>query len=83
MAPGNKNNPPPDKSIHKKPEQEPITSPSTGQHQPDLQDERSKKKRSNTPQGREDINPDEFPGNGNSEEYNDGEMRHHNLRRSF
>ena len=64
MAIENKRNPPPDKSINdKQPEQEPIASPSTGQHQPDIQDERSKKKRSNRPQGRDDINP---------EEYNDG-----------
>lgn len=73
MAIENKKNPPPDKSINdRQPEQEPTTSPSTGQHQPDIQDERSKKKRSNRPQGREDVNPEEFPGNGNPEEYNDG-----------
>ncbi|HEU5166378.1 MAG TPA: hypothetical protein VFU29_12590 [Chitinophagaceae bacterium] len=69
----NKKNPPPDKSINKEPEQEPNTSPSTGQHQPDIQDERSKTKRNNQPQGKENVNPEEFPGNGNPEEYNDGE----------
>lgn len=69
----NKKNPPPDKSINKEPEQEPNTSPSTGQHQPDIQDERSKTKRNNQPQRKENVNPEEFPGNGNPEEYNDGE----------
>jgi len=69
----NKKNPPPDKSINKEPGQEPNTSPSTGLHQPDIQDERSKKKRNGRPQERDDINPEEFPGNGNPEEYNDGE----------
>ena len=57
----NKKNPPPDKSINKEPEQEPNTSPSTGQ--PDIQDEKLKRKHSNRPRGRDDINP---------EEYNDG-----------
>ena len=57
----NKKNPPPDKSINKEPE--PNTSPSTGQHQPDIQDEKLKRKHGNRPQGRADINP---------EEYNDG-----------
>ena len=66
----NKKNPPPDKSINKKPEQEP-TSPSTGQHEPDIQDEKLKRKRGNRPQGRDDMNPEEIP-NGNPEEYNDG-----------
>jgi len=70
---GNRKNPPPDRSINKEPEQEPNTSPSTGQHQPDIQDERSRKKRNSRPRGRDDINPEEFPGNGNPEEYNDGE----------
>ena len=69
----NKKGPPPDKSINKESKQEPNTSPSTGQHQPDIQDERSRKKRNSRPQGRDDINPEEFPGNGNPEEYNDGE----------
>ena len=74
MAMDNKKHPPPDRSINERePEQEPNPSPSTGQHQPDIQDERSKRKRSNRPQRREDINPEEFPGNGNPEEYNDGE----------
>jgi len=70
-----KKNPPPDNSIYdeREPEQEPTTHPSTGQHQPDIQDERSKSKRGNRPQGRDDINPEEIPGNGNPEEYNDGE----------
>lgn len=69
----NKKNPPPDKSINKEPEQEPNTSPSTGQHQLDIQDERSKTKRNNQRQRKENVNPEEFPGNGNPEEYNDGE----------
>ena len=76
MSQGNKKkNPSPDNSIYKvrEPEQEPATHPSTGQHQPDIQDERSKGKRSNRPQGRDNINPEEVPDNGNSEEYNDGE----------
>ena len=65
----NKKNPPPDKSINKKSKQEPNTSPSTGQ--PDIQDEKLKRKHSNRPRGRDDINPEELP-NGNPEEYNDG-----------
>jgi hypothetical protein len=70
----NKKNPRPDRSINERePEQEPNISPSTGQHQPDIQNERSKKKRSGRPQVRDDINPEEFPSNGNPEEYNDGE----------
>ena len=40
METGNKKNPPPDKSINKQPEQEPKTSPSTGQHEPDIQNEK-------------------------------------------
>ncbi len=68
---GNKKNPPSEKSINKESEQGPNTSPSTGQHQPDIQDEKSKRKRGNRLQGRDDINPEEFP-NGNPEEYNDG-----------
>jgi len=67
----NKKNPRPDKSINKEPEQEPNTSPSAGQHQPDIQEEKLNRKRGNKPQGREDINPEEFP-NGDPEEYNDG-----------
>jgi len=70
----NKKNPPPDKTINKRePEQRPNTSPSTGQNQPDIQDGRSKKKHSDRPQRRNAINPEEFPGNDNPEEYNDGE----------
>ena len=60
---GNKKSPPPDKSINREPEQEPKISPSTGQHSPDIQDEKLKRKRGNRPLGRDDINP---------EEYNDG-----------
>jgi hypothetical protein len=67
----NKKNPPPDRSINTEPEQEPNTSPSTGQHQPDIQDEKAKSKHGNGPQGRDDINPEEVP-NDNPEEYNDG-----------
>jgi hypothetical protein len=68
-------NPPPDNSIYeeREPEQEPTAYPGSGQHQPDIQDERSKKKRSNIPQQKDDLNPEEVPGNGNPEEYNDGE----------
>jgi len=42
-----KQNPLPDKSINKErqPEQQPNTYPGSGQHQPDIQDERSKSKR--------------------------------------
>jgi len=71
MAKNNKKNPPPDRSINEEPEQEPNTFPSTGQHYPDIHDEKSKRKRGNGPQGRDDINPEEFP-NGNPEEYHDG-----------
>jgi len=71
MATENKKRPPPDKSINKEPE--PNTSPSTCQHQPDIQDERSNKKRNSRPQGKANINPEEFPGNGNPEEHNDVE----------
>ena len=75
MTLGNKKRPSPDKSINNEsePKQEPNTSPSTGQHQQDIQDERSKNKHNNRPQRRDDIHPEEFPGNGNPEEYNDGE----------
>ena len=68
-------NPPPDHSIYEDrgPEQEPNTYPGSGQHQPDIQDEKSKKKRSNIPtQKKGDINPEEAPG-GNPEIYNDSE----------
>ena len=67
----NKKNPPPDKSINKEPEQEPNTFPSTGQHEPDIQDEKLKSKHGNRPHGRDGINPEEIP-NVNPEEYNDG-----------
>ena len=65
-----KKNPTPDKLINKKPEQEPDTSPSTGQHQPDILEEKLKRKHGNRPQG--DANPEEVP-NGNPGEYNDGD----------
>jgi hypothetical protein len=68
---GNKKNPPPDRSINKVPGQEPNTSPSTGQHNSDIQDEKFKRKHGNSPQGRNDINPGEIP-DGNPGEYNDG-----------
>lgn len=64
----NKKNSPPDKSINKESKQEPNTSP-TGQ--PDIQDEKLKRKHGNRPQRRNDINPEENL-NGNPEEYNDG-----------
>lgn len=71
----NKKHPLPDKSINEKePAQEPNIHPSTGQHEPDIQDERSKNKHGNRPQKRRnDINPEETPETGNPEEYNDGE----------
>lgn len=73
MVMENKKNPPPDKSVYKEPKQEPNTHPSTGQHEPDIQDERSKIKHGNRPQKkREDINPEEIPDTGNPGEYNDG-----------
>jgi len=62
---------PPDRSMNKEPERKPNTSPSTGQHQPDIQDEKLKRKHGNMPQGRNDINLGEIPA-GNPEEYNDG-----------
>jgi len=65
----NKKSPSPDKSINKEPE--PKISPSTGQHQPDIQDEKLKRKHGNMPGKREDIDPHGIP-NGNPEEYNDG-----------
>ena len=61
----------PDKSINERPEREPNTSPSTGQHQPDIQGEKLKRKHGNKPRGRDDINTEKIP-NGNPEEYNDG-----------
>ena len=68
---GNKKSPPPDKSINREPEQEPKISPSTGQHSPDIQDEKLKRKHGNRPQGNNDISQEEFP-NDNPGEYNDG-----------
>ena len=71
----NKKKPPPDNSIfeEREPEQEPNTYPSTGQHEPDIQDERSKSKRGNRPQQhRDDINPEEV-SNDDPTEYHDGE----------
>ena len=69
----NKKNPPPDKSINKEPEQEPNIHPSTGQHEPDIQDEKLKHKHGNRPQKkRDDINPEEMPDIDNPGEYNDG-----------
>ncbi len=67
-----KKNPPPDNSIfeEREPEQEPSTYPSTGQHEPDIQDERSKSKRNIRPQG--PINHEEMP-NDDPAEYHDGE----------
>ena len=59
------------KSIKKGSEQEPNTTPSTGLHNPDIQDEKFKRKHGNRPQGRNDINPGEIP-DGNPGEYNDG-----------
>jgi len=58
MALENKKNPPPDKSIHneREPEQEPNIYLSTGQHQLDIVDERSKDKHGNRPHRRNDIN---------------------------
>ena len=74
MALKNKKKPPPDNSIYEKrePGQEPNKFPSTGQHQPDIQDERSKSKRNNRPQDRENIKPEEVP-HDDPAEYHDGE----------
>lgn len=71
----NKNHPLPDPSINKRePEQEENAHSSTGQHEPDIQNERSKVKHGNRPQKRrDDVNPEETPETGNPEEYNDGE----------
>jgi hypothetical protein len=71
MATENKKHPPPDGSINKEPEQGPGTSPSTGQHQSDIQDEKLKRKHGNMPVGRDDMNPEGIP-NGDPREYNDG-----------
>ena len=71
MEMGNKKNPPPDRLINKEPEQEPNKSPSAGQHQPDIQDEKLKRKHGNRPKGKDDISQEEFP-NDNPGEYNDG-----------
>ena len=71
-----KKNPPPDGSVYeeREPEQQPNAYPGSGQHQPDIQDERSKKKRSHQPQQKRDgVSPEEIPGNGNPEEYDDGD----------
>ena len=70
-----KKEPTPDNSIYdeKQPEQEPNSNPGSGPHKPDIVDERSKAKRNVPPQRRDDINPEEPPGNGNPKEYNDGE----------
>ena len=67
-----KKSPPPDKSINRDPEKEPKISPSTGQHQPDIQDEKSKRKHGSISRKKDDINPEKIP-NGNPEEYNDGD----------
>ena len=72
----NKKYPLPEMSINeeRESEQEGGTHPSTGQHEPDIQSERSKVKHGNRPQKRQDdINPEETPETGNPEEYNDGE----------
>ena len=65
----NKKSPPPGKSINKEPESK--ISPSTGQHQPDIQDEKLKRKHGNMPRKRDNINTEEFPKD-DPEEYNDG-----------
>ena len=67
----NKKNPPPDRSIIKEPEREPNTFPSPGQHRPDIQDEKSKRKHGSISRKKDDINHEKIP-NGNPEEYNDG-----------
>ena len=61
-----KKDPLPGKSINKEP-----ASPSTGQHQPDIQDEKYKRKHGNMPRKKENINPEGF-SKDNPEEYNDG-----------
>lgn len=74
MVQENKKKPSPDDSIYEEraPEQEPNTYPSTGHHQPDIQDERAKSKRNNRPQDREKIHPEEVPDDDPTE-YHDGE----------
>ena len=70
-----KKTPLPDKPIfeEREPEHEPTGNPGTGQHQQDIQDEKSKNKRGgNRPHFRDDINPEEVP-TGDPKEYNDGE----------
>lgn len=70
----NKKHPLPDKSINNEPEHESNTHPSTGQHEPDIDDERSKNKHgSGSPKRRNDMDPKHMPETGNPEEYNDGE----------
>ena len=72
MTEDKKTEPLPDSSIFKEREPEPDTHPSSGHHEPDIQDERTKGKRNNRPQGRDERNPEEIP-NGNPTEYHDGE----------
>jgi len=68
----NKKSPPPDKSTNRDPELEPKISPATGQHQPDIQDEKSKRKHGSIPRKKDDINPEKIP-NDDPGEYNDGD----------
>jgi hypothetical protein len=76
MTEDKKKKPLPDSSIfkEKEPEQEPKpdTHPSSGHHEPDIQDEKFKGKRNKRPQGRDDKNPEEMVGD-NPAEYHDGE----------
>lgn len=52
----------------REPEHEPNTDPDTGQHQPDIQDEKSKSKNTNRPGSKNDKIKPEDP-----REYDDGE----------
>ncbi len=56
-----KENPQPDRSI-----------PGSGQHQPDISDEKSKSKRGNKPLQRDGMFPEEVTGD-DPKEFNDGE----------
>ena len=75
MADKKQKHPLPDNSVYeeREPEQEPATYPSTGQHQPDIQDDKVKNKRNQRPQGQEIINREDVPGSGDPKEYHDGE----------
>ena len=56
----------------REPVYEPNTDPSTGQHEPDIQDERFDKKNNKRPIQPRNKNPEDDPGN-DPREYNDGD----------